>query len=101
MEVRKCSVCGIQESFVGNKVGITTINGIDYCSNHIPKIQSVAVKDLSTDQKQTALVETSVVMQRLSERQTKALESIKGMMTFIVVIIIVGIFVQLLVSCVP
>lgn len=75
MAERRCSVCSIPESFVGNKVRIVTIGGKDYCEEHAPKTQAIPIKEATEEQKLTALAENIILLKRGQDQQNEYLKS--------------------------
>ncbi len=99
MAERRCSVCNVPESLVGNQVRIVTVDGKDYCETHAPKTQAIPIKEASEEQKLTALAENIIMLKMGQDQQNEYLKSIKGGVTFFVVLMIISLLSQLITSC--
>ncbi len=100
MAERRCSVCNIPESLVGNQVRIVNVGGKDYCETHVPKTATIPIKEATQEQKLTALAENIILLKKGQDEQTEHLKSIKGSLTFFVILVIIAIVVQILASCI-
>lgn len=105
MANRVCSVCGIQESFVGNRIRIVTVDGKDYCLEHAPnnspKIQEIPVMEVTQSQRMAILVDAINLLNRGQQQQINLLKSINGYLTFFLVLTIIGIVIGFFSAILP
>lgn len=99
MADRRCSVCNISESYVGQKVKIVSVGGKDYCETHAPKVDPSAV--LTSEEQARATAEDIMAIRRTQLDQVELLKSIRGYLTVFMIILVIGFLVQILASCVP
>lgn len=99
MADRRCSVCNISESYVGQKVRIVSVGGNDYCETHAPKVDPSAV--LTPEEQSKATAEDIMAIRRSQLDQVEVLRSIRGYLTAFMIILIIGFLAQLVASCVP
>jgi hypothetical protein len=99
-----CEVCGARESFVGNRVKVFQVGERYFCEDHLPKegptTGEIKVSQATQEQKLTSITESILQLKKVQDQQLEALKSIRGMMTFFVVLMIIGIIASIIASCV-
>ena len=102
-----CSVCGARESVVGNRVKVYKVGDTFFCENHMPvshenldnRAAMIPVNEASQDQKITSLTENIILLKKGQDEQTALLKSIKGSLTFFVVLVSIGLVLAVINSC--